>query len=120
MGSHDRPTFNCIITGAGGFIGQALASALLTDPLVSKLTLTDVFKPNVPQIESASGVEIRSLDADLTSLETCQSLFTPDINLVYLFHGIMSGASEANLDLGLKVVRTFLRGPFPSDMGFES
>lgn len=120
MVSRDGSNLNCIITGAGGFIGQALASALLADPLVSKLTLTDVFKPNVPRTEPPSEVEIRSLEADLTSLESCQSLFTPDINLVYLFHGIMSGASEANLDLGLKVVRAFLRWPFPSDMGFES
>ncbi|CAD6582019.1 MAG: hypothetical protein ASARMPREDX12_000732 [Alectoria sarmentosa] len=103
MGSDEVTKFNCIITGAGGFVGQALASALLADPLVSKLTLTDVFKPDVPQTTSQSGVETRCLDADLTSLETCQSLFTPDINLIYLLHGIMSGAAEANLELGLKV-----------------
>ena len=103
MGSHEESKFNCMITGAGGFVGQALASALLADPLISKLTLTDVFKPDVPQTKTQSGVEIRSLDADLTSLETCQSLFTPDINLIYLLHGIMSGAAEANLELGLKV-----------------
>ena len=103
MSSDEGTKFNCIITGAGGFIGQALASALLVDPLVSSLTLTDVFKPDVPQIKSQSGVKTRCLDADLTSLKTCQSLFTPDINLIYLLHGIMSGASEANLDLGLQV-----------------
>ncbi|CAD6586787.1 MAG: hypothetical protein ASARMPRED_002834 [Alectoria sarmentosa] len=102
-GSDEVTKFNCIITGAGGFVGQALASALLADPLVSKLTLTDVFKPDLPQTTSQSGVETRCLDADLTSLETCQSLFTPDINLIYLLHGIMSGAAEANLELGLKV-----------------
>ena len=102
MGSDTATKFNCIITGAGGFVGQALASALLADPLVSKLTLTDVFKPDVPQVKS-SGVETHCLDADLTSLETCESLFTPDINLIYLLHGIMSGAAEVNLDLGLKV-----------------
>ena len=103
MGSGEKTKLNCLITGAGGFIGQALASALLADPLVSKLTLTDVFKPDVPQTKSPSQVETRCLDADLTSLETCQSLFTPDINLVYLLHGIMSGAAEANLELGLQV-----------------
>ena len=103
MSSDGRTKFNCIITGAGGFVGRALASALLADPLVSKITLTDVFKPDVPQTKSPSGVGIRCLEADLTSLETCQSLFTPDINLVYLLHGIMSGAAEANLELGLQV-----------------
>ena len=103
MSSDESTKFNCIITGAGGFIGQALAAALLRDPLVSKLTLTDVFKPDLPQARSPSEVETRCLDADLTSLETCQSLFTPDINLIYLLHGIMSGAAEANLELGLRV-----------------
>ena len=103
MGPDVGPKYNCMITGAGGFVGQALASALLADPLVSKLTLTDVFKPEVPRTDSQAGVETRSFDADLTSLETCQSLFTPDINLIYLLHGIMSGAAEANLELGLRV-----------------
>lgn len=103
MASRKESKINCIITGAGGFIGQALVSELLADPLVSKLTLIDIFKPGIPQTESLSGVETRCLDADLTSLETCQSLFTPDVNLIYLFHGIMSAASETNLELGLKV-----------------
>ncbi len=94
---------NCIITGAGGFVGQALASALLADPLVSKLTLTDVFEPNVPNSNTQTKVETRCLKADLTSLETCQSLFTPDLNLIYILHGIMSGAAEANFELGLMV-----------------
>lgn len=103
MSSDKTAKLNCIITGAGGFIGQALASALLADPLVSKLTLTDVFKPDIPQTILPSRVETRCLDADLTSLETCLSLFTPDFNLIYLLHGIMSGAAEANLELGLQV-----------------
>jgi nucleoside-diphosphate-sugar epimerase len=94
---------NCIITGAGGFIGQALASALLEDPLLTKLTLTDVFEPSPPKSKVESKVEVRCLKADLTSLETCQSTFTPDLNLIYILHGIMSGAAEANFELGLKV-----------------
>ena len=112
MGSQEGLKFNCIITGAGGFVGQALAASLLADPLVSKLTLTDVFEPDVPQTKSRSSVETRCLEADLTSLETCQSLFTPDINLIYLLHGIMSGAAEANLELGLQVVRRFRSSSF--------
>ena len=98
-----QPKINCIITGAGGFVGQALASALLEDPLVSKLTLTDVVEPNAPSRKGQSKVEIRCLKADLTSSETCQTLFTPDINLIYILHGIMSGQAEANFELGLKV-----------------
>ena len=94
---------NCIITGAGGFVGQALASALLADPSVSKLTLTDVFEPALPKSLGQSTVETRCIKADLTSLEICKSTFTPDFNVIYLLHGIMSGAAEANFELGLKV-----------------
>ncbi|KAL2040120.1 hypothetical protein N7G274_007023 [Stereocaulon virgatum] len=101
MGSETK--INCIITGAGGFVGQALASALLEDPLLTKLTLTDVFEPSPPKSKVESKVEIRCLKADLTSLETCQSTFTPDLNLIYILHGIMSGAAEANFELGLRV-----------------
>ena len=94
---------NCIITGAGGFIGQALASTLLEDPLVSMLTLTDVFKPRLPISKGQSNVEVRCLEADLTSIDTCESLFTPDYNLIYVLHGIMSGQAETDFELGLKV-----------------
>ena len=94
---------NIIITGAGGFIGQALASSVSKDPLVSKLTITDIVEPTLPPQQDDSKAKVHSIKADLTSREICQSLFTPDLTHVYLLHGLMSGASEANLDLGLKI-----------------
>ena len=90
-----------LITGAGGFIGQELTSALLSDPSVSSIVLTDAFEPPLPKHESH--VQVRTVKADLTLKETCESLFNKDLDVVYIFHGIMSGAAEANLDLGLKV-----------------
>ena len=104
MDSLSDDKLNIIITGAGGFIGQALTSALLPDKAVSQITLTDVFEPNVPHCESRNPhVQTKCLEADLTSRDACEALFTPDVNLVYLLHGLMSGASEANLELGIKV-----------------
>ena len=93
---------NVIVTGAGGFIGQALAVALLADSSLSKLTLTDVTEPHLPSA-TRSNIETRCIAADLTSVEACKSLFTADLTVIYLLHGLMSGAAEANLELGLKV-----------------
>lgn len=43
------------------------------------------------------------MKADLTSQDVCNSLLTKDLTHVFLLHGIMSGAAEADLDLGIKV-----------------
>ena len=104
MDSQANANLKVVITGAAGFIGQALTSALLSDEAISNIVLTDVVEPSIPRwTGSKSHVQMRCLKADLTSHETCEALFTPDINIVYLLHGLMSGASEANLELGIKV-----------------
>lgn len=90
-----------LITGAAGFIGQGLTAALMQDSPSATMTLTDVFKPPIPAA-SCEGT-VRSLAADLTSKEVCESLLTSDVTHVYLLHGIMSGAAEANYELGLRV-----------------
>ena len=90
-----------LITGAGGFIGQALAKAILKDFPVNSLVLTDVMQPPKPQ--ESSRCRILCKQADLTKSESWQDLVSPDLTHVYLLHGIMSGAAEANLDLGLRV-----------------
>lgn len=131
------PSARILITGAAGFIGQALAAALLREPSVSSITLTDVVVPPVPQSSSAKDPnatqpppKVDAVAADLTSQSVCEQLFTPDLTHVYLLHGIMSGAAEANLELGLRVnldsmryildvVRKFdkpLRVVFPSSL----
>lgn len=88
---------------AQALIAVAQAGALLDDPQVSKLILTDVFEPSLPKVNTNVKVKTRCLSADLTSLETCKSLFTPDLNLIYVLHGVMSSAAEADFELGLKV-----------------
>ncbi|KAL4950943.1 hypothetical protein BDW69DRAFT_201763 [Aspergillus filifer] len=91
-----------LITGAGGFIGQALANALVATPGVTSLVLTDVIEPRSPS-SSSQNVQVATLKADLTFPDTCRSLLSTEFTHIYLLHGIMSGASEANLSLGLAV-----------------
>lgn len=92
-----------LITGASGFIGQALATALLSDITVGHIVLSDVVKPVIPQAKSPTETTIDSLTCDLTSREDCEHLSRLDFDVAYLLHGIMSGASEVNLELGIKV-----------------
>lgn len=75
---------NVLITGAGGFIGQALAAALLLDPSISNLTLTDIVEPQVPDKHGNTTAKIHSVKADLTDKTTCETLFTSQLTTIYL------------------------------------
>lgn len=92
---------NILITGAGGFLGQELAAALLEAEPTTHLVLADVVTPNVSWPEHAK--RVTTIQADLTSIEAVNSLLQPTFAACYLLHGIMSGGAEANLDLGLRV-----------------
>ncbi|KAH6684618.1 hypothetical protein B0J14DRAFT_16319 [Halenospora varia] len=94
---------NILITGASGFIGQALAAALLEDPSITTLTLTDIVEPPKPSKSTDTNTKVHCVKADLTDITACETLLTPDVTNVYLLHGLMSGAAEKNLDLGLRV-----------------
>lgn len=105
MGSIESPVMKILITGAAGFIGQALAAALMQESPSATIVLTDVIQPSVPSVKdhSTAGGSVQTLAADLTSKDVCDSLFTSDLTHAYLLHGIMSGAAETNYDLGLRV-----------------
>ncbi|KAF7560261.1 hypothetical protein G7046_g3880 [Stylonectria norvegica] len=92
-----------LITGGAGFIGQALVGALLSSSPTLHVTLTDVIEPPIPSNAAKYNQQITSTKADLTDPSAVASLFSRRYAAVYLLHGLMSGGSEANLDLGLKV-----------------
>ncbi|KAL8679387.1 MAG: hypothetical protein Q9186_004322 [Xanthomendoza sp. 1 TL-2023] len=92
---------NLLITGAAGFIGQALAEVLIREDEAASIILTDVVQPTAPNSPRSS--IIRCVQADLSSQGDCESLLTKNLTHVFLLHGIMSGAAEADLELGIKV-----------------
>ncbi|KAF2817405.1 NAD-dependent epimerase/dehydratase-like protein [Mytilinidion resinicola] len=89
-----------LITGAGGFVGQTLASKLLSVYEDARLVLADVTKPPSPQPSSS---RIQCVASDLTDSAACNSLLEVSPDAVFILHGIMSSGAEANLELGLKV-----------------
>ncbi|KAF2164288.1 hypothetical protein M409DRAFT_67849 [Zasmidium cellare ATCC 36951] len=103
MGSINTASAKILITGAAGFVGQALAPSLTQDPAVESIALTDITQPALPAVAKDTTCRITSFAADFISLATCEKVVSAEFTHIYLLHGIMSGAAEANLDLGLKV-----------------
>lgn len=87
-----------LITGAAGFIGQFLARELLQDPS-NTLILTDAVAFSPPK-GAQNPQNATAIQADL--LEDL-SMVHPDLDAVFILHGIMSAGSEANFELGLRV-----------------
>lgn len=94
-----------IITGAGGYVGQELAAALLSNEPNTTVLLTDVVAPSVPSSAAEHASRVKSVQADLTDRSVVDSLFNEShrYDTVYLLHGIMSSGAEANFELGMRV-----------------
>ncbi|KAI1872870.1 uncharacterized protein JN550_003744 [Neoarthrinium moseri] len=92
-----------LITGAAGFIGQGLTTALIHSSPNVTLTLTDVIEPSIPAAVSNDASRITSVKSDLTDAAAITSLLSTSYSAVYLLHGLMSGGAEANLELGWRV-----------------
>src|SRR5436190_8893353 len=92
-----------LVTGAGGFVGQELTSALLwATPTETRLVIVDVAgAPTLPASAQEHAFRVASIQADLTSPAQVDNLIkaTEPYEVVYLLHGIMSSGSEANFDL---------------------
>lgn len=92
-----------LITGAAGLVGPALAERLLEDP-DNVVFLTDLIKPSIPA-GAKHPENVRLLEADLCDPAAMKNVVAAALPLTaaFVFHGIMSGASEANPALAMKV-----------------
>lgn len=95
---------NILITGGGGFLGFKLAKALLArgqlgGQSIKRITLLDgAFPP-----AAAQEPRFTVVTGDVSDPKTIASVCTPDTDAVFHLAAVVSGAAEADFDLGLRV-----------------
>lgn len=93
-----------LITGGGGFIGQKLAHRLAQDGQlngqeISAMTLVDLGVPAQP--EAPFPIHAKALD--ISDAGAVDGLMTQPFDVIYHLAAVVSGAAEADFDLGLRV-----------------
>ena len=98
-----------VITGGGGFIGLKLAQALLaggtlagvdgTPQKIARLTLVDQAFPDGLPRDS----RLETLTGDISDPEFAARAIAPDTGSVFHLAAVVSGAAEADFDLGMRV-----------------
>lgn len=93
-----------LITGGGGFIGQKLANALalkgsLRGKPINSLTLVDLTIPTAPE----ASFPVINQAADISVPSETKALFQAPYDVIYHLAAVVSGAAEADFDLGLRV-----------------
>jgi nucleoside-diphosphate-sugar epimerase len=93
-----------LITGGGGFLGFRLARTLLArgqlgGRKISSMTLLDgAFPPGVENLQN-----VKAVKGDVSDAATIAGVCTPDTDAVFHLAAVVSGAAEADFDLGMRV-----------------
>lgn len=93
-----------LVTGGGGFIGQKLAKRLceigaINGQKINGLTLADIQEP----AEFSSAIPVKRVVADISVSTEVDALFADPPDVIYHFAAVVSGAAEADLDIGMRV-----------------
>ncbi|HEY4032191.1 MAG TPA: D-erythronate dehydrogenase [Caulobacteraceae bacterium] len=94
---------NILITGGAGFLGQRLARRLLADGQIGGQPVERIVL--VDQVAGPDFGErrVRAVAADITDPEALGELVGPQVDLVFHLAAVVSGAAEADFDLGMRV-----------------
>jgi nucleoside-diphosphate-sugar epimerase len=92
-----------VITGGGGFIGARLARALLAGgtlggQTISRLVLADQAFPEFPRDE-----RLETLAGGVSDPAFAARAIAPDTDAIFHLAAVVSGAAEADFDLGMRV-----------------
>ena len=97
-----------LITGGGGFLGFRLARTLLArgqlgGKAITGITLLDGAFPS--GIKDLDKKKVKAVTGDVSNAGTITSVCTPDTDAVFHLAAVVSGAAEADFDLGMRVNR---------------
>lgn len=93
-----------LITGGGGFLGFRLAKALLArgklgGKAITSITLLDgAFPP-----AAAREAKLKAVVGDVSDAKVLAQVCPPDTDAVFHLAAVVSGAAEADFDLGMRV-----------------
>src|ERR1700753_419996 len=87
-----------LITGGAGFLGQRLARRLLQRGGSEDIVLVD----QVPAPDFGDS-RVKVVAADISDPAALKSLITSDVGLVFHLAAVVSGAAEADFDLGMRI-----------------
>jgi nucleoside-diphosphate-sugar epimerase len=93
-----------LITGGGGFLGFRLAKALLArgklnGKSITGITLLDGAFPSA----AATEPRLKAVTGDVSDEKVIASVCPPDTEAVFHLAAVVSGAAEADFDLGMRV-----------------
>ncbi|MDB5459312.1 MAG: NAD-dependent epimerase/dehydratase [Caulobacteraceae bacterium] len=98
-----------VITGGAGFLGQKLARRLLQlDGIAARddgvrRPIDEVVLVDRVAAPDLGVARVRSVAADITDAQVMGGLIGPDVDLVFHLAAIVSGAAEADFDLGMAI-----------------
>ena len=95
-----------LITGGGGFLGSRLAKTLLArgqlgGKAISAITLLDgAFPSGLKELDPG---KVRAVTGDVSNADTIAGVCIPGTEAVFHLAAVVSGAAEADFDLGMRV-----------------